>query len=293
MQIEFLDRSSDFAPIPFRRPLLKWIGNKQRFAHIITSHFPDRIGTYFEPFLGSGAVLGTLTPDVAFATDSFTPLMEIWSTLQHQPELLKEWYRQRWHVMDAGDKKEEYARIKASYNARPNGADLLFLSRSCYGGVIRFRQADGYMSTPCGAHKPMLPASFEKRVDEWHIRTRGARFEVMEFEEAMNMAKAGDMVYCDPPYSYSQSILYGAQSFSLDRLFQAIMDCKSRGVYVALSIDGTKKSGQLICDIPVSDGLFEREVFIDTGQSMLKRFQMKGRSLQSELVRERLLLTYS
>ena len=254
MQIEFRDRSSDFSPSPFRRPLLKWIGNKQRFAHTITAYFPAPIGTYYEPFLGSGAVLGTLTPEVAVATDSFTPLMEIWSSLQHEPEVIKEWYRQRWHVMDVGDKKEEYARIRASYNARPNGADLLFLSRSCYGGVIRFRQADGYMSTPCGVHRPMLPDTFEKRVDEWHTRTKGARFEVMEFEEAMNMAKAGDLVYCDPPYTYSQSILYGAQSFSLERLFQAIMDCKSRGVFVALSIDGTKKSGQLICDVPVSDG---------------------------------------
>ena len=293
MQLEILDRTSNVAPRPFRQPLLKWIGNKQRFANTITSYFPDRIGTYFEPFLGSGAVLGTLAPDVAIATDSFMPLMEIWFTLQRRPEVLKEWYRQRWYAMDAGDKKEEYASIRASYNAKPNGADLLFLSRSCYGGVIRFRRSDGYMSTPCGVHKPMLPASFERRVDEWRFRTRGTRFDVMEFEEAMNMATAGDLIYCDPPYSYSQSILYGAQSFSLDRLFNAIMDCKSRGVYVALSIDGTKKSGQFICDVLVPDGLFEREVFIDAGQSMLKRFQMKGRTLRSEFVRERLLLTYS
>ena len=47
---------------PFKTQLLKWIGNKQRFAHEIVSLFPERFGAYYEPFLGSGAVLGTLNP---------------------------------------------------------------------------------------------------------------------------------------------------------------------------------------------------------------------------------------
>ncbi len=45
---------------PFKTQLLKWIGNKQRFAHEIVSYFPRQFGTYYEPFLGSGAVLATL-----------------------------------------------------------------------------------------------------------------------------------------------------------------------------------------------------------------------------------------
>jgi hypothetical protein len=65
-----------------------------------------------------------------------------------------------WQAVARGNKVDEYARIKASYNAHPNGADLLFLCRSCYGGVVRFRQRDGYMSTPCAVHKPMPPSEF-------------------------------------------------------------------------------------------------------------------------------------
>jgi DNA adenine methylase len=114
----------------------------------------------------------------------------------------------------------------------------------------------------------------------------------MEYEEAINMAKPGDLVYCDPPYTYSQSILYGAQSFSLKHLFTLIVECKARGVYVALSIDGTKRSGKLICDLPIPEGLFEREAFVDVGRSMLKRFKMEGKTMETELVSDRLLLTY-
>lgn len=276
---------------PFKSQLLKWIGNKQRFAHEIVSFFPKEMGTYFEPFLGGG-VLGTLAPPQAVGSDAFPPLIEIWQALHDDPATLKQWYAERWHALMSGDKVEEYERIKASYNAKPNGADLVFLCRSCYGGVVRFRQADGYMSTPCGIHKPIPPEAFSRRVDEWHRRTSGTKFLLLDYEEAMDMAKRGDVVYCDPPYTHSQSILYGSQAFALQRLFGVIGRCKARGVQVALSIDGTKKSGNLVCNIPIPEGLFEREVLVNCGRSMLKRFQMGGRTLETEVVADRLLLTY-
>jgi DNA adenine methylase len=277
---------------PFKTQLLKWVGNKQRFAHEIVSYFPEHFNTYYEPFLGSGAVLGTLKPERAVASDSFQLLIEIWQTLCASPEILKSWYAERWYAMRNGDKIKEYERIKADYNANPNAADLLFLSRSCYGGVVRFRQADGYMSTPCGIHDPIAPESFAQRVDEWHRRTAGTKFLHQDYEAAMSAASTGDLIYCDPPYTFSQSILYGAQSFDLANLFEIIRQCKQRGVYVALSIDGTKKSGDFVCNIHMPDGLFDREILVNCGRSMLKRFQMNGRTLESEIVSDRLLLTY-
>jgi DNA adenine methylase len=263
---------------PFKLQLLKWIGNKQRFAHEIVSYFPENIGT--------------LCPKRAVGSDVFAPLMQIWQTLHDDPQTLKRWYAERWHRMTSGDKAEEYERIKASYNASPNGADLLFLCRSCYGGVVRFRQADGYMSTPCGVHTPISPEAFARRVNEWRKRTLRTTFLVLDYEQAMAKAERGDIVYCDPPYAHSQSILYGSQTFALKHLFEVIARCKSRGVYVALSIDGTKKSGNHVCEIPIPDGLFEREALVNCGRSMLKRFQMGGRTLEEEVVADRLLLTY-
>lgn len=277
---------------PFKSGLLKWIGNKQRFAHKIASFFPENFNTYIEPFVGSAAVLATLAPDCAVASDSFSPLIEIWQTLSHEPELLKLWYAERWLFFKDGEKGAQYEKIKAAYNAKPNGADLLFLCRSCYGGVVRFRQADGYMSTPCGVHDPIHPKRFASRVDEWHRRTAGTQFLQIGYEEAMANAKSDDLIYCDPPYSNTQSILYGAQSFDLSNLFRVIERCKGRGVRVALSIDGTKKSGKKTIELPIPRGLFKREFFINCGRSMLKRFQMDGRTLEQEVVTDRLLLTY-
>jgi DNA adenine methylase len=286
-----LFRDSDIGIAPFRQQLLKWIGNKQRFAHEIAQYFPRHYRTYHEPFLGSGAVLGTLAPGAAVAADVLAPLIAIWQTLQSEPETVVAWYRTRWEAYHSGDQAAVFAQIRDAYNAAPNGADLLFLSRACYGGVVRFRR-DGYMSTPKGVHKPIHPTTFAQRVALWHARVQHTRFVHSDFEVVMDAAQPGDLVYCDPPYSDTQTILYGAQSFSLERLFGAIERCKARGVYVALSIDGTKKTGKKKLHIATPPGLFVREASVNCGRSMLRRFQMEGQSLETEVVTDKLLLTY-
>lgn len=277
---------------PYKTQLLKWIGNKQRFAHEIISFFPKRFGTYHEPFLGSGAVLGVLAPQKAEAADSFKPLITIWQTLKENPEQVKRWYRERWEEAQEGEKVEQYEKIKARYNSGANAADFLYLTRAAYGGVMRFRKADGYMSTPCGAHKPIHFGTFGRRVDEWAERVRGAEFFHREYGESLDRAKDGDVVYCDPPYSHSQAILYGAQSFDQEDLFRKIEKAKARGVFVALSLDGSKKSGAQDCDYDIPHSLFERHAAVNCGRSMLKRFQMGGQTLESEVVTDRLLLTH-
>lgn len=274
----------------FQLQLFKWIGNKQRFAHEIVSYFPPSFNTYIEPFLGSGAVLGTLAPSHAIAGDLLEPLMGIWFRLSDSPDALLRSYATRWHLFQK-DRRAAYERIRARFNKRPNPDDLLFLSRSCYGGVVRFRK-DGFMSTPVGVHSPISPAAMEIRVQSWKRRTSGTRFLLADFEETISLAKRGDVVYCDPPYYHTQSILYGAQAFDLNRLFHSIENASRKGVFIVLSLDGHKKSGAVFCDIEFPHGLFKREALVNCGRSMLRRFQMSGKSLESEVVADRLLLTY-
>jgi DNA adenine methylase len=85
--------------------------------------------------------------------------------------------------------------------------------------------------------------------------------------------------------------MMGGESVSLKRLLEVITDCKARGVFVALSIDGMKRTGNLLCELPIPDGLFSKEVFVNCGRSMLRRFQMGGETLENEVVHDRLLLT--
>lgn len=281
----------------YRRPngsLLKWIGSKYKMAEEICSYLPREFGTFHEVFLGGAAVLATVRPLKGVGSDVYGPLIEIWEAVRNNPSKVVDWYAERYAYYYAGDDhKSQYEKIKARFNREPNGPDFLFLCRSCYGGVIRFRKADGYMSTPCGVHKPLRVETFKKRTLEWSDRLRGCHFVKADFKEMMAAAKKGDVIYCDPPYVDSQTILYGAQDFLISDLMSAISECKERGVHVMLSIDGTKKSGNRVCDITIPEGLFETEIEINVGRSMLKRFQMNGKSLESDVVTDRLLLTYA
>ena len=208
----FFDVYQRHADKAFKTQLLKWVGNKQRVAPAIIKCFPERFRMYHEPFLGSGGVLGVLAPRRAFGTDGFKSLIEIWQALADQPRDLKAWYEDRWKFFKSGEKVTQFEAIKARYNRQPNAPDLLFIARSCYGGVVRFRMKDAGISTPCGAHDPISPESFASRVDLWHTRVGHTKFECLDFREAIARARAGDLVYCDPPYVDTQAILYGAQS---------------------------------------------------------------------------------
>src|SRR3989338_1802027 len=276
-----------------RRPpkqLLKWAGNKQRFAEQICQMFPRTYGKYIEPFVGSGAVLGAMAPKRGVAGDTLQPLVELWTILQNNPEELFCAYKNTWDAFQR-DSSSEYKKLLASYNKNPNPHDLLFLSRSCYGGIIRFTM-QGKMSTPMGAHRPISPESFRERMILWRQRVAGTKFMHASFQETMGMAEKGDVIYCDPPYVDSQSILYGAQAFKIADLWFAIAECKKRGALVALSIDGRKKSGTKTIELGMPEGLFVREHFVKGGSSMLRRFQKKNEKMEGEDVHDRLLLTW-
>ena len=80
---------------PPKSQLLKWVGNKQKFAAEITRSFPTQFGRYFEPFLGSGAILATVAPHNGLGSDTFEPLMQIWKMLKTNSNELVDWYAER------------------------------------------------------------------------------------------------------------------------------------------------------------------------------------------------------
>lgn len=281
-----LTLDSKFATyVPPKSQLLKWVGNKQKFAGQISKYFPANYNTFYEPFLGSGAIMATLSPSSGVGSDIYKPLIEIWDTLKNDPNLLVEWYKERVERIGNESKKEVYDSVLETFNKNNNGADFLFLTRTCYGGIVRFRKSDGYMSTPCGVHNPIPVETFRKRVKEWNHRMKNVNFVASDYKEIFSNAKEGDLIYCDPPYSHSQSILYGAHDFKLTDLLECISEAKSKGIFVALSIDGSKKSGDYLCDLPIPEGLFEQEILISLGSSMLRRFQMEGQTWKMKMLK--------
>ena len=281
--------------------LLKWIGNKQRFAEEIISYMPDEFNNYYEPFLGSGAVLAQLLNsdknelfpkfNHAYGSDILPFLVDIFSLVKNNPHELTDYYtREITEYYDNPDTK--YLEIRDRFNNTQNSLDFCLLSRTCYSGVIRFRKSDGFMSTPRGPHNPIKPETFTKRVEVWSSLLEKASFDVMSYTEAMDRAGMGDVVYCDPPYTHSQSIIYGAQDFDINILWKKIEECKSRGAKVILSINGMRDSKKKDISITPPEGLFERSLLVNCGTSMIDRLQNSGKKMKNKKVNDQLLLTW-
>lgn len=281
--------------------LLKWIGNKQRFAETIISYMPETFNNYYEPFLGSGAVLAELLHmdatrlfphfQHAYGSDILPFLIDIFEITKEKPDDLIRYYRSE--ITEYYENPEsKYREIQTRFNKNHNAYDFCLLSRTCYSGVIRFRKADGYMSTPRGPHKPIQPETFEKRVGQWHELLQKATFSCQSFTEMMEYPQQGDIVYCDPPYTHSQSIIYGAQDFEIEALWKKIDECKNRGAKVILSINGMKNSQKTDISITPPEGLFERKLLVNCGTSMIDRLQNNGKEMKNKNVDDQLLLTW-
>lgn len=281
--------------------LLKWIGNKQRFAETIVSYMPQQFNNYYEPFLGSGAVMAELLYEdgakmmphfqKAYGSDILPFLVDIFLLTKEAPEKLIEYYSREIDEYYL-EPDEKYSEIRDRFNRNNNAYDFLLLSRTCYSGVIRFRKSDGYMSTPRGPHSPIKPEAFERRVAQWNELLQKASFDCVSYEESMNIPKEGDVVYCDPPYTHSQGIIYGAQDFDIELLWKKIGECKDRGAKVILSINGMRDSKKKDISVLPPDGLFERKLYINCGTSMIDRLQNTGKKMQDKKVDDQLLLTW-
>lgn len=281
--------------------MLKWIGNKQRFAETIVSYMPQQFNDYYEPFLGSGAVMAELLYSdgaklmphfqQAYGSDILPFLVDIFVLAKKNPEKLIEYYQKEITDYYLSPEKK-YEEIRNEFNKNNNPYDFLLLSRTCYSGVIRFRKSDGYMSTPRGPHSPIKPEAFAKRVLQWNELLEKASFSCESYIDAMNKPKEGDVVYCDPPYTHSQSIIYGAQDFDIEKLWEKIAECKKRGVKVMLSINGMRDSKRKDISAVPPCGLFERKLYIDCGTSMIDRLQNTGKNMENKKVEDQLLLTW-
>lgn len=281
--------------------LLKWVGNKSKYAEQIVSCMPDTINTYMEPFLGSGAVLAELSKQNltitgphyrhAIGSDILTPLIDIYKKLREDPDVLTNYYEEIISMYNL-DRDNSYIEIRDRFNTSRNFLDFMILTRTCYSGIIRFRKTDGYMSTPIGPHKPIPPEAFRERVYLWNQLLRNVEFKNNDFKAVMSTATEGDLIYCDPPYTHSQSILYGSQGFNIEELWSAIENAKNNGAKIMLSINGKKKSKKEDISVNIPDGLFERYVYIDCGISMINRLQREGKSMINENVHDLLLFSW-
>jgi DNA adenine methylase len=186
------------------KPLLKWAGGKARLAEQIARAFGGSCGgTYFEPFVGSGAVYFHLRSrglvGRAVLSDANPKLVEVHRAVRDDVEGVL----RALDDLPAEDWKLRYYEVRERYNDGPfrgpvHAARFLWLNRAGYNGLYR-ENSRGAFNVPIGRYSSVSLPGREHfmRVSEL---LRGAEVRAAQFADVIAQAGEGDHVYCDPPY---------------------------------------------------------------------------------------------
>lgn len=247
-------------------PVIKWSGGKRTQAKAIMSFVDWPFDTWHEPFIGGGSMLWAAKPERALCGDICRPLIGLWDAIKKSPLKLAESYRKRWQrLQDEGP--EAYYAIRADFNRAHRPEDLLFLTRTCVNGLIRFNSHGDFNNSLHHTRKGIHPDRFRQIVLEWSQLTRNARFFARDYEESIDDMKKGDIAYLDPPYLHTVGRFYGA--IDADRLFAFLERLNSKGIRWLLSLDG--KRGKTVYAVRFPKGLAKRKFLIPSGNSSFRK----------------------
>ena len=234
------------------KPFIKWAGGKQKFASKIVDVLGRRCNNYFEPFVGSGAVLLQMQPQKASCSDVNAELINLYQMVKKHPmELIEEinnnfipnHNEQFFYKIRGWDRQIDYC---TRYTSIQRAARFLYLNKTCYNGIWRVNK-QGQNNVPFGKneHPTILPKDAIMAAHNYFVRC-DVDFSVADFKDSVEMAAQGDIVYFDPPYDkdegqssfveYNQTVFGREDQVALKELCDQLVE---KGVTVGVSNSGT------------------------------------------------------
>jgi DNA adenine methylase len=234
------------------KPFLKWAGGKWSLAPLITDLLPRDIArrTYREPFVGGGAMYFYLSrharPKKTFLSDALDDLIETYRVVREETDELVG----QLGALNAAHSEETFYRVRKRFNSETGApaveraAWLIYLNKTCFNGLFR-TNSNGEFNVPLGRFKK--PAILdEPRLRAAAIALRNVDLAKRPFEHLAKSAKAGDVIYFDPPYvplsKTANFASYADGAFSLhdqERLADLFRVLDERGCLLALSNSDT------------------------------------------------------
>jgi DNA adenine methylase len=182
------------------RPVLKWAGGKGRLVPRIIEKLPEKIATYYEPFVGSAAVFFALASQRRFKravlSDQNRELVDVYRALQTDVQgVISALSPHRYS-------RETFYRLRAQdptkLDLAERAARTIYLNKTGFNGLYRVNRS-GQFNVPFGRHTNPTICD-ESRLIQAAALLKSVKLEVQDFEAACTRAKAGDAVYFDPPY---------------------------------------------------------------------------------------------
>lgn len=244
-------------PLPEKKtsdihPFVKWAGGKTQLLSTIKELMPETFNSYYEPFVGGGALFFSVLPHTAFINDNNRELISAYNCMkditlfsemlsllkQHEKKHNEEYY----YKIREMDRAEDFLTLSEPVRA----ARMIYLNKACFNGLYRVN-AKGYFNVPSG--KKLQVTTFDEN-NMSNIREYFTNSNVTvtcnDFEIAVQSATSGDFVYFDPPYdmpdnkesftSYTKDAFGKDEQKRLSSVFKALSE---KGVFVMLSNHNT------------------------------------------------------
>lgn len=242
------------------KPFVKWAGGKRQILDKLIKYVPEDFNTYYEPFVGGGALFFELSPKNAVINDSNEELINVFRCIKDEEKLTKMCNELNHH--EANHSEEYYYKIrnidrdKNKFNRLSDykrAARTIYLNKTCFNGLYRVN-SKGEFNVPFG--KKLKVNTYEGQnigIIHAYLNFNNIKILSIDFEEAVKDAKEGDFIYFDPPYDSDTSTFnsYTEDGFSKDeqiRLSNVFKNLSDRGCYVMLSNHNTILINELYKD---------------------------------------------
>lgn len=190
-----------------KSPFLKWAGGKRQLLSKIRSKMPRDYKTYYEPFIGGGALLLDVSPVDAVISDVNEQLINVYQQIKSDPiAVIRE--VNKFDSVEECD-KEYYYDLRNRYNEKiinhemdaECAALMIWLNKHCFNGLYRVN-SKGLFNVPYNNKRT------GKSIDEANIlniadylRNSNISIICQDFEETCSNVQKGDFVYFDSPYA--------------------------------------------------------------------------------------------
>lgn len=245
------------------KPFVKWAGGKRQILKRINEFIDDSVEdnsayTYIEPFLGGGAVFFDKAPKKAIINDLNEDLINAYRIIQSNEyteliRLLEE------HAKSYREDADDYYYDVRQWDREAGWPDnktpveraarMIFLNRTCYNGLYRVN-SKGQFNTPIGRYRnPTICDRENITAIHEYLSSQKNDIQILNgsYEEAIKLAKDGDVIYIDPPYDYEDDdgfTKYQMAGFTFEDFQKLKKECDkalNKGAFVIVSNNATQK----------------------------------------------------
>ena len=244
------------------KPFVKWAGGKRQLIPILNKNLPKNFGTYFEPFLGGGALLFNMLNErndqKCNISDLNSDLVLSYTTIRDKiDDLINSLKNHEKHYQKNSKEYYYYIRESNPKSQIEKTSRLIFLNRTCFNGLYRVN-SKGKFNVPLGKYTNPNIVNEENLLSVSNIlRSNRVSIKCRDFEAILRDAKRDDLVYFDPPYQpvsdTSNFTSYTNKDFTYDdlsRLVELCIKLDSKGCKVLLSNSNSQEVADMFATKP-------------------------------------------